>query len=68
MQLLLIFVFVILIFMLFAPIEYFTPYIYCDWHKYETDKMKCPSGYQCANMGICRSDEDCNTFPLIKCK
>ena len=40
----------------------------CNWFNYETDNYKCPQNTKCANIGICKSNEDCNTFPSLKCK
>lgn len=39
--------------------------IFCDYWNYTNE---CPSGYKCANLGVCRKDEDCATFPAdLRC-
>jgi len=65
---LLILVIVLLIILIFGNKEYFTNEIQCNWFDYDTDPDKCPKNTKCAKMGICRSKEDCEIFPDIKCK
>ena len=67
-NILLILLVVILIVLIFGNKEYFTNEIECNWFDYEIDTHKCPKNTKCANMGICRSNEECDVFPNIKCK
>lgn len=65
---LLIVLIVLLGMLIFGNKENFTNETYCNWFDYNIDPHKCPNGKKCANIGVCRSTEDCEMFPDIKCK
>jgi len=67
-SILLIILIVLFVILIFGNKEHFINEQSCDWFNYEQHSEKCLNNTKCAQMGICRSNEECDTFPDIKCK
>jgi hypothetical protein len=56
---------VLLIILIFSNRETFTNEVQCNWFDYNIDPHKCPDNTKCANIGICRSIEECEIFRYV---